>query len=125
MIATYTIPGSVRSKKNSKRIFARGPFKKVLPSKAYEAWEKEARQSLWGKVIIPPICGPCCVKAIFYYRGQKPDLSGAMESIADAMEGLLWANDGLIESWDGSRLIHDKDNPRTEIEVRWLQNVTS
>lgn len=24
-----------------------------------------------------------------------------------------------IVSWDGSRLHHDKDNPRTEITVRW------
>ena len=35
-----TLMGSIRSKKNSKRIFACGRFKKVLPSKAYEIWEK-------------------------------------------------------------------------------------
>jgi len=119
MTATITIPGSVRSKKNSKRIFARGPFKKVLPSKAYEAWEKQARQSLWGKAIVPPICVPCAVKATFYYKGQKPDLSGAMESIADCLQGIIWADDGLIESWDGSRMVHDKENPRTEVTVEW------
>jgi len=119
MTATLTIPGSVRSKKNSKRIFARGPFKKVLPQKAYEAWEKRARQSLWGTAIVPPICVPCAVKATFYYRGKKPDLSGAMESIADCLQGIIWADDGLIESWDGSRMVHDKENPRTEVTVEW------
>lgn len=124
MTATITIPGSVVSKKNSKRPAYIGgknmPRRMILlPSKAYGAWEKQARQSLRGKAIVPPICVPCAVKATFYYKGQKPDLSGAMESIGDAMEGILWANDGLIESWDGSRLIHCIENPRTEITVEW------
>jgi hypothetical protein len=33
------------------------------------------------------------------------------------MEGVIYENDEQIESWDGSRRIHDKINPRTEIEV--------
>jgi Holliday junction resolvase RusA-like endonuclease len=119
MTATITIPGSVRSKKNSKRIFARGPFKKVLPSKAYEAWEKQARQSLWGKAIVPPISSPCSVKAVFFYKGPKPDLTAGMEAIADCLQGIIWADDGFIESWDGSRMVHDLENPRTEVEVKW------
>jgi hypothetical protein len=49
----------------------------------------------------------------------KPDLSGTLESIGDALEGYVWANDTQIESWDGSRLHHDIENPRTEIIVRW------
>jgi hypothetical protein len=35
------------------------------------------------------------------------------------MEGIIWENDKQIISWDGSRLHHDKANPRTEITVRW------
>jgi hypothetical protein len=56
---------------------------------------------------------------MFYYRGPEFDLSGAMESIADAMEGLAWENDRLIVSWDGSRKERDKLNPRTEMMVEW------
>lgn len=119
MTIELTIPGSIKSKKNSKRIFARGKFKKVLPSKAYENWEGEARRSMWGKAIIPPLECPVHVEAHFYYKGPRPDLSGCMESIADCLEGIIWANDALIESWDGSRLHHDLENPRTEIIVRW------
>ena len=116
---TLEIPGSIKSKKNSKRIFARGKFKKVLPSKAYEEWEVQARKSLWGQAIIPPLSCPVSVEAHFYYKGPRPDLSGCMESIADCLEGIIWENDSMIESWDRSRLHHDKDNPRTVVKVVW------
>ena len=43
MKITVILPGSIRSKKNSKRIYGMGKFKKVLPSKAYLAWEEKAR----------------------------------------------------------------------------------
>jgi hypothetical protein len=117
---TVTIPGSIRSKKNSKRVYSVGRFKKVLPSKAYGKWECQAR----GQFIIDhfgfkTITVPCRVQAIIYFKGPKPDLSGCLESIGDCLEGLMWENDGLIESWDGSRLIHCLDNPRVELTVRW------
>lgn len=118
-----TIPGSIRSKKNSKRIFARGRFKKVLPSEAYEAWEREAR--LYVRAKNPGLCAdgpllcPVNVEAHFFYRGPRPDLQGCMESVADAMEGILWADDRQIESWDGSRVHHSVDNPHTLLVVRW------
>lgn len=114
-----TLPGSVRSKKNSKRIFARGRFTKVLPSEAYERWEKEARRCASPGSRVAPLNCTVEVEAHFYYRGPKPDLSGCLESVGDALEGLIWANDTLIKSWDGSRLHHDLRNPRTEITVRW------
>jgi len=116
-----TIPGTIRIKKNSKRIFARGRFKTVLPSKAYENWERTAMISL--KIDGDPIKGllycPVHVEAHFYYRGRRPDLSGCLESIGDCLQGFIWADDTLIESWDGSRLHHDLERPRTEVFVRW------
>lgn len=115
-----TLPGTIRSKKNSKRIFARGNYKTILPSKAYEAWEKQARAAAWKSgAIIPPLACNVQVTAICFYKGQRPDLSGCLESVGDCLEGVVWANDGLIESWDGSRVIHDLKNPRTEVTVRW------
>lgn len=113
------LPGSIRSKKNSKRVFKRGRFATVLPSKAYEEWEKEARRCAWPGSRVPPLTCGISVEAHCYYRGPKPDLSGCLESVGDALEGIIWANDGQIESWDGSRLHHDLKNPRTEITVRW------
>jgi hypothetical protein len=123
MDRTYVIPGSVVSKKNSKIATTVGGVNVkaraiILPSNAYKKWEKTARiwvLTKYGAEII--ITHAIHVEAHFYYRGKQPDLSGAMESIADCMEGLLWENDGLIQSWDGSRLHHDRDNPRTVITV--------
>ena len=118
---TITLPGSIRSKKNSKRIFSRGKFKTVLPSKAYCLWEKEARLVailLLRGILKAPFGGPIKnVKVTAYYKGARPDLSGVLESAADALEGIIWTDDKNIIAWDGSRLHHDKENPRTVIEV--------
>lgn len=114
------LPGQLRIKKNSKRIFARGKFKTVLPSKAYEQWEVFVRAHFrYAHFAFKPLSCPCSVKALIYFKGPKPDLSGAMESIGDALEGLAWENDGLIESWDGSRLIHDLNDQRIEMVIEW------
>lgn len=125
---TLTLPGSIRAKKNSKRIFARGRLKKVLPSKAYEAWEKQARQeAIWflvGYGFGDPLTTPVHVEAHIYYKGNRPDLSGAMESIGDCLQGVVWADDSQIVSWDGTRLHHDLKNPRTEITVRYGMSKT-
>lgn len=49
---------------------------------------------------------------------REPDLSGCMESLADACEGLLWVDDKQIISWDGARKVHDKRNPRVEFSYQ-------
>jgi len=118
----FSIPGSIRSKKNSKRIFSMGRFKKVLPSKAYCVWEKQARNQLGMMCNIDPdlpLTCPISIEAHFYVKGPLPDLSGACESIGDCLEGMFYANDKQIFSWDGSRVHHDPKRPRTEIIIRY------
>lgn len=116
-----TIPGEIRSKKNSKQVFFKNGQTFVLPSKAYANWQKDS-QALCYLQIDPrkfPLNEPVNVEAKIFYKGNQPDLSGAMESIGDCFEGLLWADDKLIVSWDGTRLIKDNSQPRLEIVVRW------
>lgn len=113
----YIIHGSIRSKKNSKRIFSTGRFKRVLPSKAYEEWENNAHAELWTQKKGTFFDGPVWVIAKFYYRGPRPDIHGCMESLSDCIEGILIENDSQIESWDQTRIYHDKDHPRTEFEI--------
>jgi len=123
MKISITLPGSIRSKKNSKRIYGMGKFKKVLPSKAYSAWEGKARfraVAVLGDIRFNPN-SKVSVNAQIYYKGPQPDLSGCLESIGDAMESYLWSNDKNIYSWDGSRLHHDKANPRTELIVEYKE----
>lgn len=117
------LPGSIRSKKNSKRIYGRGRFKKILSSEAYLEWEDRARLSV--VLQLPPkyrrpTTKPVSIKALIYYKGQRPDLSGCFESIGDCLESVVYVNDRQIISWDGSRLYHDLKNPRTEVTIEKL-----
>jgi len=113
------LPNSIRSKKNSKRIYAKGKKKIVLPSLAYLEWEEEARRAVVSQLScdFKLLTGDISINAQIYYKGQRSDLSGTLESIGDAMEGILYENDKQIVSWDGSRLIHCKEYPRTEISI--------
>lgn len=114
------LPGSIRSKKNSKRIFSRGRFKTVLPSKAYCTWEKIAREAILEQLEsgFQPLSNLLHVVVTAYYKGQQPDLSGVLESVGDCIEGFVWENDKQIMSWDGSRLFHDLSDPHTEVTVK-------
>lgn len=122
------LPGSVKSKKNSKQVSSRGRGRRavVLPSKAYAQWEGEARRAAamqLYEINLPmhPVLKTehLHIEAHCYCKGPLPDLSGALESIGDCLEGICYENDRQIVSWDGSRVHHDKDNPRTEVIVRW------
>lgn len=133
---TVVIPGSIRSKKNSRQPLAiPSPGKSTLykrypkaglkpvriinvPSKAYKEWESAAKADASKQYFGAPMDGEVHVCAMIYYKGQQPDLSGCLESIGDAMEGILWADDKQIVSWDGSRRQKDNANPRTEVVVR-------
>ena len=135
------LPGSIRSKKNSKRIVSipskyrktntksywkklgwTYSFQVIHPSTAYLKWEKAARQVIVDQIPFgfEPLTCPVTVKMLAYFKGRKPDLSGAMESVGDCLEGFIWIDDTWIESWHGdSRVIHDLKNPRTELTVYW------
>lgn len=114
------------SKKNSQQIMvnrATGkPF--IMPSKQYKEYERAA---LWQiPNVAEPINSPCNVKCLFYMpTHRKCDLTNMLEAIDDIMvrSGLL-ADDNftIIESHDGSRILYDKENPRTEIEIMMKEN---
>jgi Holliday junction resolvase RusA-like endonuclease len=136
------LPGSIRSKKNSKqplpipcekstlyKKYSRAGIKPVRiilqPSKAYQEWEKAARAAFlaeFGRIDLIPKDTPIHVKAVAYIKGVAPDLSGMCESVGDCLEGFVWIDDRQIVSWDGSRVFRDKENPRTEIEVTVLND---
>tara|TARA_R100001530_G_scaffold98510_2_gene68426 strand:- start:2028 stop:2468 length:441 start_codon:yes stop_codon:yes gene_type:complete len=132
-----TLPGSIRSKKNSHRpvtIPAKGKTQVmawignkwryaqviIVTGKAYKTWELEAWQAIMQQR--PPgfklFTEQVTVKVLAYYKGHRPDLSGVFESVGDCLEKLIYADDRQIEQWDGeSRVIHDLKNPRTEVWV--------
>lgn len=116
----FTIPLAPISKKNSQQIFinkATGkPF--IMPSKKYKEYEAAALWYIPKKIFIN---APCNIKCLFYMpTKRKVDLTNLLEAIDDIMvkAGLL-ADDNftIIESHDGSRVLYDKDNPRTEVII--------
>lgn len=117
----FTIPLPPVSKKNSQQILinnaTRKPF--IAPSKQYKEYEASA---LW---FIPkpraPINMPVNVKCLFYMpTKRKCDLVNLQEAILDIMTkaGLLEDdNFTIVQSMDGSRVLYDKKNPRTEVYI--------
>lgn len=104
----------VQDKKTGKP--KRAPY--IAPSEAFTDYEQAA---LW---FVPKgiyINTPVNVKCLFYMPTQRTcDLTNLLEAIDDIMvtAGLL-ADDNytVIASHDGSRVLYDKNNPRTEVEI--------
>ena len=119
LIVKFTVPIAPVTKKNSQRIAIRGGRPIILPSEKYKEYEDAA---LW---YIPkrgdPIDFPVNIKCLFYMPNNRLcDLTNHLESIDDVMvkAGLLKDdNYKVLASHDGSRVLVDKDNPRTEVEI--------
>lgn len=116
----FVIQIAPRTKKNSQQIF-RGPNGRIFiaPSKAYQAYEKDARFFL--PKLREPIRCPVNVKAVFYMpTRRRVDLVNLEEALCDVLvhHGILEDdNYKIIQSMDGSRVKYDKENPRTEVEI--------
>ena len=108
------------TKKNSQQIVRLGKRYSIVPSKQYKAYEKAAM------LFIPTntysgITAPVTVQALFYMpTRRRVDLTNLLEALDDTLvrAGLL-ADDNcrIIVSHDGSRVLYDKDHPRTEITI--------
>ena len=64
---------------------------------------------------------PVNVKCVFYMpTRRRVDLTNLLEAVDDVLvrSGVL-ADDhsGIVVSHDGSRVLYDKENPRTEVEI--------
>ncbi len=125
----FIVPLNPVTKKNSGQVTKSGM---VLPSKAYRRYEKEALK------LIPPdvrlhINEPVNVKALYYMktdyyapeRKAKVDLCNLHNAAHDVMvtAGVLEDdNCRIIVATDGSRVLHDKRNPRTEVTITRIES---
>lgn len=116
----FTIPLPPISKKNSQQILvnkATGrPF--IMPSAKYKEYEQAALWYIPKNIFIN--C-PVNVKCLFYMpTKRKCDLTNLLEAVDDVLvkAGLL-ADDNytIVESHDGSRVLYDKEKPRTEVVI--------
>lgn len=120
----FTIPLAPVTKKNSQRIADCGAYKKILPSKAYVQYEKDAGYFLPHRG--EKFSHPCEVVCLFYMpTNRRVDLTNLEEAIDDALVkyGVLEDdNSKIIVSHDGSRVLHDPEHPRTEVTIRFLHD---
>lgn len=123
----FIIPLPPITKKNHQQIVNNPktgkPF--IIPSRQYKEYEKNA---MW---FIPrpqkPIGEPVNVRCLFFLpTRRKGDLTNYLEAIDDVMvKGGLLEDDNytIIQSHDGSRVLYDKNNPRTEILITSVEEV--
>ena len=106
------------SKKNHSQIITVKGKPMLIPSKQYKKYEKECGEFLKD---VEPFLDPCNVKCLFYMpTHRKVDLTNLLEAIDDILVHygiLIDDNSNVIVGHDGSRVLYDKDNPRTEITI--------
>ena len=119
------IPIQPITKKNSQMIVMNPktgrPF--IVPSKQYKQYEKDA-----GKFLKPlpyHMDYPVNIKCLFYMKTKRRvDLTNLLESADDVLVKYGIIPDDyftIIGGHDGSRVLHDKDFPRTEIYITRLE----
>lgn len=110
--------GDPRTKKNSARVVT-VPYPRVLPSKAYTAYEKDCLKQLDG--VDTKYDGPVNVRCVYFMKThRKIDLVNLQEATLDILceAGILSDdNSRIVVSMDGSRVDFDKVNPRVEIDI--------
>ena len=113
------IPLPPVTKKNHPRLI-RGPYgePKIIPSKQFAEYQESAA---WYCHSDKPISEPVTVKCLFYMpTRRKVDLTNLLEAIDDILVyagTLADDNSSIIVSHDGSRVLYDKENPRTEVYI--------
>ena len=122
----FVIPGPPRTKKTHNRIILAGGRQRVLPSKAFEQWQKDAgyfinnAKACWPHGEFPlPFRLNC--RALFWRHANVGDAVGFYQALADCLQhyGIV-KNDALIVSWNGSELLKDASSPRVEVTLEVL-----
>lgn len=118
----FTIPFAPVTKKNSQRILRKkngGAF--IAPSEKYKEYEKSVVSLIRFKGVPPVDNWPVNVKAVFYMpTARRCDLTNLLEALDDVLvkaEVLPDDNYKVIASHDGSRVMVDRENPRTEVTI--------
>lgn len=127
MIQKYIISLPPITKKNSQQILTNHrtgkPF--IAPSRQYKKYEQAAMWYLTPKPKVP-LAGRYRVATVFYMpTRRKVDLTNLMEADHDTLVAakiLADDNNAIIASVDGSRVLYDKSNPRTEIFIEELED---
>ena len=117
----FTIPLNPVTKKNSQQIILVGGRPRIIPSKKYKEYERECIPFLTH---VEHVTGRLNVKAVYFMRTRRRvDLINLHEALHDILvkAGVLEDdNCKIIYSTDGSYVDYDKENPRTEVTITYL-----
>lgn len=122
MKLTYTIYGKPITKKNSQRIcYNKATGRRfVRPSPQYEDYSAAASYYLRPAPVVP-VDTPVNVQCLYYmpthHRVDQVNLLEATLDILVEYGVLADDNSNIVVSHDGSRVLYDKNNPRTEITI--------
>lgn len=114
-----TIPLPPVTKKNSQRIVLVRGRPMILPSQKYKDYERDAMPAL-----LPyrkGYTGPVNLRCLYYMpTRRRVDLCNLLEATCDLLvhHGVLADdNSAIVAGHDGSRVLYDKEHPRTEIYI--------
>ena len=117
LILTFTIPITPVTKKNHQQIVKVKGRYIVIPSKQYNEYEKATKKFIPDAEISERIN----VKALYYMpTKRRVDLTNLNEALHDCMvkhKCIQDDNSNIIFGTDGSRVLYDKDFPRTEVYI--------
>lgn len=129
LIASYVIPIDPRTKKNSPQIAGTGkrcPYcnkfmrQFIVPSKANKLYTANALLHLKEKPD-DPINYPVHIRYLFYkgthHRVDALNLAEAADDLLVEAGILADDNSNIVKHHDGTRVLYDKQNPRTEIYI--------
>ena len=116
----FTIKGAPRTKKNSQQIVQIKGRPRLIASAPYRKYEQMCK----GQIPAEHIDSPVNIKATYYMpTRRRVDITNLESALMDVLvkEGCL-ADDNckIVVSTDGSRVMYDKLNPRTEVEIEHL-----
>ena len=129
----YTIKGDPRTKKNHQKIAGAG---KICPvcKKREKQWIKQsdahddyAELARWQLRPIPrrPIESMVNVKCLFYMKTRRRvdqlNLLATIDDLLVEMKILKDDNSRIVAGHDGSRVLYDPANPRTEIIITKIE----
>lgn len=118
------LPLAPITKKNHGQIITVKGRPMMLPSKQYAQYEKDCKVFLTH---VEPILSPCNMKCLYYMpTHRRVDLVNLLQATCDILVHygiLIDDNSNYVVGFDGSRVLYDKENPRTEIEITEIKDV--
>lgn len=126
ILLEFTIPLTPITKKNSSQIVVCGGRPRIIPSKKFKEYQEACGWFI--KSPDKPIDCKCNIKAVYYMPTRRrvdiTNLHSALHDILVHYKVIADDNCKIVIATDGSRVKYDKDNPRTEVIITEVDEVT-